>query len=301
MNERSDENGCCPEAMSFADGEACDEVRMRVLGKMAEDGEVAKQVRHQVQLKDAVRGAMVDGKSCVCPEDLKAKLVGMFDDAEAEGDYSGDRGDEGGDEQRNRMVIGRIGRWMPSAAAALIMFAVVMSAYDVYRNGGASGDGPMVAGIMPMQMVNLLEKRHVGCAVDIARLPQDPQLPRKVEALPNALNERFGSRTSGLDLSGIGYEFDRVGKCTAPGEISVHLIYKPIEGSLNEDMISLWIVPNVRNLKLDEGRVYTINDKEKAHPMLVWREGEMLYYMVGDSMERTIKAADSLVEQWSKE
>ena len=304
MKENEDKNGCCrEELMSFADGEACEEVRMRVFGKMAENSKVVRQVMHQTKLKEGVKDAMGLDADYECPADLKAKLTGLFDDAATAEQVgaslsSGGQGNENEYEHDRPAVVGRIGRWVPTAAAAgLLLAATVMFQTN---SGGVGGDGFMIAGnVLPARTVSLFEKRHVTCASKLAQLPQDPKLPSKIEALPGALNDRFGASASGLDLSGIGYVFDRVGKCTVPGEISVHLIYKSLENSGHSDAISLWLAPDDGRLKVEPNQVYTVNDESKAHPILMWKNGGMVYYLVGDSMEVTKRAVESLRKQTS--
>ncbi|QDU32589.1 hypothetical protein KS4_06230 [Poriferisphaera corsica] len=301
MKDKQDKTGCCrEETMCFADGEACEEVRMRVLGRMAEDSDVVRQVMHQSKLKEGVTDAMGLDAAYECPADLKAKLTGMFEDAatvEQVGASLSSGGQQNIEQEINDRpaVVGRIGKWLPTAVAAGLLLAatVVFNSYV----GGGSGDGASVAGLLPSRMVNLFEKRHVSCSKELAQLPQDPKLPSKIEALPGALNDRFGASTSGLDLSGIGYVFDRVGKCTVPGEISVHLIYKPVDGSGHTDSISLWLSPDDGRLEAEPNQIYTINDASKAHPILMWKNGGMVYYLVGDSMEVTRQAVESLRKQ----
>ncbi|QQE10596.1 hypothetical protein JD969_13940 [Planctomycetota bacterium] len=295
MNEKNEKPGCCDEMMSFADGEACEEVRVRMLSKMAESGDVAKQVRHQVQLRGAIKDAMTSETATTCPDDLKAMITGMADEQQGDGGPSLNQGgNQNNNLQEQPAVIGKIGRWIPTAVAAVLL---LVGSVVFNQMQSSSSDGTSIASMLPTRLVNLFEKRHVSCTSDLSKLPQDPNLPSKIEALPGALNKRLGSSTSGLDLTGIGYIFDRVGKCTVPGEISVHLIYKPMLGNPMSDAISLWIAPDDGRFEVKPDQVYTVNDGSKAHPILLWKEGTMLYYLVGDSMEVTKKAMNVLRTQ----
>jgi hypothetical protein len=48
------------------------------------------------------------------------------------------------------------------------------------------------------------------------------------------------------------------------------------------------------SLNIEEGRVYTAADATQPHPTLLWREGEMVYYLVGDAMPNVQQAATVL-------
>ncbi len=294
------------EVMAFSDCEMAEGDRINMLDRIASDGELAKQIKHQQQLKTKIARCMTEDESCKCPDVLKDKIAGMFAEAEGIGHAAGlnltqaNEGNRWSTMTGGSDIIGKIGRWAPAAVAAVffISAAIVMyaprSSNGLVPKGASLGGNQLVGGVIPPSMVNMFEKRHVGCSREVQTLHQDPNLPRKIEALPGALSARFNSSTNGLDLRGIGYVFDRVGQCTVPGNVGVHLIYQAEPGTGHRDAISLWIAPVTPELKVAEGKVYEISGREKAHPILMWRQGEMGYYLVGDSLEATQKAADQL-------
>ena len=45
---------------------------------------------------------------------------------------------------------------------------------------------------------------------------------------------------------------------------------------------------------MQQGRVYVEAGSDLMHPVIFWRQGDMLYYLVGDSMEDANKAVQTL-------
>jgi len=119
-------------------------------------------------------------------------------------------------------------------------------------------------------------------------------LPDSREQLPEALARRFhGQVAGGLDLSSIGYHFDRVGRCTVPGTGSVHLIYRAMAETGRQDAISLWIRPADEEFAVEPGTLH-VRGAERAHPVLIWRQGEMVYFLTGDGLGPAKQAATAL-------
>ena len=317
MHERRKKDGCCCDVKAFADCEASAELRMRVLDKLAADktGELARKIKHQIEMKEAVKHAMSIDERCQCPEDLKGAIGAMLM-GEAEGVHGHDEevrtnekvaegvkiakqafdGEEERAGVRERLtngVIGRIGRWLPSGvAAALFITAAILYGGSGHAMNGSGGR--LVAGMMPTKLVSLFEQRHVRCSNDIEKLHHDPNLPGQIEELPGVLGERFGGKMAELDLRGIGYQFERVGKCTVPGDVGVHLVYEPIEDETS-GAISLWITPEYGRFNIENEKIYTINGNDEAHPILMWKANGIMYYLVGDSMEASARAAGRLM------
>ena len=46
---------------------------------------------------------------------------------------------------------------------------------------------------------------------------------------------------------------------------------------------------------IDPGKVYSGGPNETAHPLLIWRDKSMIYYLVGDSEEHLHEVANQLM------
>ena len=282
------------EVMAFSDCELPNQERLHMLDRIASDGELAKRIKHQKLLREAVCKCMADDPACRCPEELKNQIQQMVMADAAHPEQAADQTQQG--------VIGYVGRWMPAAVAAVLFISAVVVMYGpgdgatgTPMQAGAGSMTQLVAGLMPRAQVDMFEKRHVGCATNLALLKPDGNLPNQVESLPAALSERFSGQVDGLDLSGIGYKFERVGKCTVPGQAAVHLVYRALPETGRADAISLWLLPaSQADVTVKEGQVYRVNGAGKAHPLVLWRHGGMMYYLVGDSMDVTERAAQTL-------
>src|SRR5690606_25746901 len=125
---------------------------------------------------------------------------------------------------------------------------------------------------------------------------QPDRFPRQVAALPGALSDYFHRSVApgGLDLSRIGYEYQVTGLCSVPGQGAVHVLYKALPTTGRTDTLSLWLRPYDGQTPVEPGRLYLATDGETPMPMLIWREGDMVYYLMGDQMSNVEQAATAL-------
>ncbi len=268
---------------AFADGELSGQPRQEMLSRSASDEQVAAKVSHQRQLRDAVARAM-DRSDLAAPAALRSRIEAIADDADRV------EAAEGG-AFHEPAVVGWIGRWAPAAAAAVLFIAAL-----AVVNLGRGPTPPPGAGIIPVGQVEMLTKRHVSCSTDVSKLYEIEGMTdtASISALPAALAQTLGHATPGLDLSGIGYNFERIGSCPIPGKDAVHLIYRADPSTGRADRMSLWIFPDDGRLPIPAGAIYVAADDQYAHPVLVWRNAGIAYFLVGDSMEGVEKAADML-------
>ncbi|MDX1681488.1 MAG: hypothetical protein R3336_00075, partial [Phycisphaeraceae bacterium] len=146
----------------------------------------------------------------------------------------------------------------------------------------ATANHPQASPLTPVQ-AERLGRRHVACSRRIAQLSQAVAFPENVGQLPTALHDYLDASVTVPDLTSLGYTFDRAGPCHLAGPRSVHLIYRATDRSGREDALSLWIRPAEGATSLEPGRLYEGNDPTSAHPILIWRQGEAAYYLVGDN------------------
>lgn len=273
---------------AFADGELDAQQNLRVLEQMAADPTNTKRVLHQQQLKQACNRVM-DSPEMRCPDALREKIAAMSDLAPGSNNQNAPSAAPslavGGDDNP---VLARIGRWVAPLAVAATLFIGALVALNVMNNsGGYTSDGLITA-----SLAQTFGERHVKCAVGQSA-PYDTQLfPADIEQLDQSLVQHVGQEMSGaaLDLSTLGYDYKLAGFCPLPGGESVHVMYENPGGQT----LSLWIKPYDGQPTLDPGVPYIPPHDHTAQPMMVWREGNMVFYLVGDTMDDVKQAQPAI-------
>lgn len=277
---------------AFADGELDVEQNLRVLEQMAINPQATRRVMHQQQLRQAVDRAIRDSTPQT-PEDLRRTIEQLTSQNPAKSAAGI------GEDQKSRPtkplplptpsgssgVWTHFTRWTPLAAAAMFFVSAL-----VVLNLAKHPEEP-VPGAQYAMFVN----RHNSCSRTIEKLSRMDQFPQNIEALPVALGGFLGEQpTPGLDLSALGYEFQAVGECNVPGDKSVHLIYRARGDNSGSDTLSLWVRRYSGSPRVDPDRLYVVTDAGTTEPLLVWRQGAMIYYLVGRSLGRVESAANRL-------
>jgi len=144
--------------------------------------------------------------------------------------------------------------------------------------------------------------RHVTCARDSEYMAGVDEFPQNLTELPGALTEYFHTPIDpdSLNLSGLGYDFAVAGLCVLPGSGSVHVIYhEQTETPTDQpNALSLWMRPidtsdtstDPAQAQLKPDKLYASKATEHDHPMIVWRQGGMGYYLVGDDYDTVQRA-----------
>lgn len=279
---------------AFADGELDVEQNLRVLDSIKMDPDAAARVAHQHELRVAVDRTL-RGMTPATPAALRERLERVL--AEPTGPA----------EQQSADVAGRIGARPPyrrlwqaaSIAAVLAVGAFVVT--SARQHLGLPPAGPSFVQsveaetIIPTAQVNTFARKHLNCAQVIERLRTFEDSPHEISEVPGFISLKLG-RTGYdmLDLSGIGYEFLKIGPCRIPGTQSTHLIYKSTPQTGRNDALSLWIAPDDGSLKIAEDTMYKIRGADCAHPLVVWRHAGMAYYLIGDSYPSVHQAYQTL-------
>ncbi|MEM8738657.1 MAG: hypothetical protein AAGG38_09300 [Planctomycetota bacterium] len=281
---------------AYADGELDLRESRQALDLLAEDPAHAKRVLHQQQLKQACSRAM-DRPEMKCPDELRDQLRALADDTPR---LAGSIGDTGSapetappaeaapayDAAHGRPVLATLGRWAAplAAAAALFLVATVgLNLYHANRSSGYTSDGLITA-----SLAQSFGDRHQKCSLG-SEVPASSELfPGTLSELDRTLAEQVGPEIDGasLDLSSLGFDYQVAGVCPLPGQDAVHLIYENAQGQA----LSLWIKAYDGKPALDPGVPYFPPSEHAHQPMVVWREGNMVFYLVGDSMDAVKQA-----------
>jgi anti-sigma factor RsiW len=264
---------------AFADGELPPDCRLEVMSYLAEHPDVMRRVVAAQRMRDACCRVIEKTCGCGCDSEVKRRIAELAQSEPIRVDFqsgtralnvesieSGGGGDWGA------------ARWVPFAAAA-VFFVAALVVLNLAGKRDSLGDGS----IIPVHQVEVFQWRHTRCSRAIDQLAAG-QYPQNIEALPGAIADTLGHQTYPvLDLSQLGYEFDKAGPCSVPGSRSIHLIYKATPQSGRDDRISLWIEPDEGKFLLEPDKAYRVTGERAAHPMLVWKHGRMIYYLVGDA------------------
>ncbi|MEL7086898.1 MAG: hypothetical protein AAGL98_00400 [Planctomycetota bacterium] len=290
---------------AFADGELDVEQNLRVLEQMAMDPANTKRVLHQQQLRQACARVMGD-PAVKCPDTLRQQIAELGAAAEqdeagnvesrpdAGADYSGsdklDSDTAPGTPYEGRPVLATLGRWVaPLAAAALlaVVGTVGLSAYRSQAGGGYTADG-----LISASLAERFGDRHTSCTLGEGMPAQTELFPAELDQLDESIARHVGPQIGGaaLDLSSLGYDYQVAGLCPVPGDNAVHVIYK----SADDRALSLWIKAYDGKPTLDPGVPYIPPQEHSGRPMMVWREADMVFYLVGDVMDDVKQAQPAI-------
>ena len=289
---------------AMSDGELDLRDNPDALAKIAQDPQAAQRIACQQQLRQACAKAM-NRPEMKCPDALAAKLRAMGVEDTAAPAPTPSPAPASTAEYRGPAVVGRIGginRWLPTAVAAVLLIAATV----IYTSSNPSGggiDGQQAAflavdEIVPASKLEHFSGRHGDCSLDTSMLKQSKQFGDATEfnQLPGKLADYFQTSTNGMRLSldGIGYKYELTGACALPGKGAVHVVYRHKDNP--GKAISLWVMPaQEQHQGLEEGQVYSkASDNNVMYPVIYWRQGSLLYYLVGDSIEDANKAVQEL-------
>lgn len=283
---------------AFADGEADDGLRLRVMLYLAAHPEATAAVIHHQQLRQAIGRSMREMSPAV-PVDLRARLAEIVNTAPdvtpATPATPALPATPNRPTEPHRSVLARIGRWMPAitAVAAVLVVAVMLSEPGAIISA-ADGDA-----VVPVSMTRQFTSRHVSCTRMLADLYDQAAFPSSLEQMPQTVADRLGGQPGALpalDLRGAGFAFERAGMCNIPGK-SVHLIYKALPETGHADQISLWIQSAADSRlapTIEAGKLYRATGRGAVHPIVLWKQGNMLYFITGDAQSSVEDAAREL-------
>ncbi len=271
---------------AFADGELEVQESLHVLEHMKMNPAATSRVMHHQRMRRLVDRAMREDAPPV-PDALRRAI-----EQQARREAQSDRraAQRGG-------VVARIGRWVPLGLAAAVLVGVFLLNHPQPPRNAT----PLTQGVslVSATQARQFEQRHLDCSRYLDMLSDRTVFPSDLKAVPGALSEYFGKErfAPSLDLSAIGFRFDGLGRCSIPGSRAVHLVYHAI-GDADQgqpEALSLWIAPYDGEPAIEENRLYRSDGKGVSHPIVIWRSGGMIHYLVGDRLDQVEKAATNLL------
>lgn len=273
---------------AFADGELEGEQNHQMLKRLSQEPALADRVAEQQLLRKAVARAM-DDPSVKVPAALRDRIARLSREMQTHNarPATANRADTGSP------VLAVIGRWLPTAVAALFFIGALVA----LNAAGNHDTGRLItsANVLNTALVDQFGSRHFKCSRRITPVQSTDQFPQNLSQLPGALSEYFHEPVDPelLDLSGLGFEFDIAGLCVIPGKGAVHIIYKS-QNPGQADSLSLWMRPFEQCSGIEADRLYTVAEPQENFPMIVWRHGDMVYYLVGDSYDTVERAFEAI-------
>lgn len=305
MPAPDDANLIPDERAAFADGELDPARTLGMLRLVSNVPQAARDVENQVRLRQSVARVM---SSVPAPSAaLRASLEQLAGEAphpmpqhpaHAHGAPAPHEAHAGFEPLRLPHRRWAIPIW---AAAAAVFIAVGMIAgryishYDTVAlpSTKPSETAPPLASTAPVPLVYVNEatRTHVDCS----RYPDlhTGTWPQALGSLGPPLLKYLHRDKPWPDLSSIGYKYLGAGPCDKPLEHAAHLLYKSTRPG-DYDTISVFVQVYDGHSPLEEGKVYRVAGKDAAHPMIVWRHDDMVFYLVGDAEEPLEKAANAM-------
>ena len=290
-----------PELLSaLADGELDLRESTDALEQIADDPRGAQRIAFQQQLRRSVASAM-DEPSMRFPEALRSEIerIAHGTPSETPAATSATSAAVVATAPSTPLapaqspVLARIGRWAPAAVAAVLLFAAV-GVFVAGRSGGPQGPATPV---LDVNSIHAFGQRHMACTGDPSQqLHSHERFGQTLQELPGNLSDYFHHNIDAatLDLSNVEYDYQLAGVCSTPGSGAVHIVYRHHDNP--DRAISLWIVPSQERItqQMQPGRLYIETAEDMDHPVILWEDGGLLFYLIGDSLEDAQHAVQAL-------
>lgn len=272
MTQPSDENDPGEDLTAFADGELDAARSADVLEYLSTHSEDARKLARAMRFRASVKNAIVADTPAPSAA-LAARVEGLMAQ------------DVGAAPVRRLPAWRARGQvWFGAAAAALLLLSVGLgSGWIIF--GPRNTENDPVSAVLASAVTHI----HVDCS----RAPSmhTADFPHELGELQDSLKKTLGGVESHPDLSSIGYRYIGAGPCGNPLTGTVHLLYQSNRQPV-ADTLSLFVTEFHGQVHVGDGKVYWVHGKDSAHPMLVWRNKELVYFLVGDAEKPVIQAAD---------
>lgn len=307
MADRIDSTNAPRYLAAFADGELDAGQGLAVLQYLSGHPDAAARVEAELKFRQAVGRSMaeVPGPS----QGLRESLTWLeVSDEAAPATATATAVPENGDEAaplrlvpaaadaapaRRRLIIPT---WPLAAAASVAFLAVGITVGrfvltpppQVAVNPKPPTTDPTAP--VPVRFITEATRTHVDCS----RYPalHVGSWPKPLSNLGEPLKKYLGRPVPYPDLSPIGYKYLGSGECARPMERAAHLLYENVKKP--GETVSLFVQDYDGPPPIDEGKVYRGADADAAFPMIIWRHGNMIFYLVGDAEKEVEDAARTI-------
>jgi anti-sigma factor RsiW len=265
---------------AFADGELDVEQSLRVLEHLAQHPRDTRVIAHQQQLRQALE-RVLRAEAPAPPQALRDRLETL-----ASLQLRDDLRDDAQGPRTRRWRWTMLKQWTPALAAAVLLAAsLTWTSFFLPRDstgGLASGLAPGEAVVMGVRQAAVFQRRHGACSQDPSQV-HSRGFPQQPDAVTQELMRVLHTPTPPpVDLRGAGFELVVAGRCVLPGRDSVHLVFRRSRADGMAESLSVWMTPYRGQGELPEGRVLCVTS-DRREPVLVWRQGEVVCYVVAES------------------
>ena len=296
--ERIDPQNLSEQLTAFADGELDAAGNLAVLHYVAAHPDALAAVEEQQRLRLVARRVVRDSTPPV-GDDLRRRIEAMAKSAPAPAGTLGRFNDAASPAAASAKRLAWRGpaTWLAAAAAVLLLVTGgLIGRATVGRQVPALGGQTDAGSIVPASLVRSVTFTHVECS----RLPADLHAATVAEIKPNLvapLELDLHRDVPYPDLSSIGYELVGAGPCGHPVEDAVHLLYRSTNPAVR-DSLSVFVRPfhadDPTEQTIQAGHLYEVVGPGDPHPLLAWRTGRLVYFLVGNGMDSVERARDAI-------
>ncbi len=274
------------ELLAYADGELNEDRRAAVQRALAENPNLAAKIDELTQLRKASRQA-IHNATPKAPDSLRQMIADL--DIDSEPIPFNDKAKPINDSATRHKTWPW--RTTLSAVAAMLLIVVGASLYVMSLNSNTNlGPIQEKKTYTLAQLAESVTNKHLACST-LEDHFIDPDFPRSVSDLGPAAEKFMSQPVLTPDLSSIGYEFAGAGPCHVPGGQTLHLLYQSTETG---NFISLFSQLHPWKIDLEDGHHAIGAGPDAEHPMLIWRSGGIIYFLVCDDFGACEKAAKAM-------
>ena len=250
-----------------ADDELTPDERRALDRARAADGSIDARIAFEHALRERVAGAMAEPARA--PASLRASIEAMVRDQHEQASTVGPT------RTRSRRFWVSGPTWLAAAASLALLTAVTV----VMRTPLGSSLAPRIGAPVAAQLLNasnFIVQEHGRCSAFDSYFDHKFTV-RDASRASDTVVELLGQPPVRIRLDQVGYQFTGIGACKVPGPgASVHMLYRPI--ATDRPTLSLFIQNAVGQTDVESGVRYRLQNTGGT-PVLVWREGSLIYYL----------------------
>jgi hypothetical protein len=246
-----------------ADGELSNDDRQAFDSLCASDATTQNRVAFERALRSSTSRVMAEPTRA--PQSVRAAVENIFDEELAAARSF---------QTRHRSFWSGRTAWASIAAAILLVAAV-----SIVTNLPFGGSLPRLGPPFASRFVNastFVVSEHDRCSMFDDYFENKFTVRDQNDASSQAV-DLLGASPVSLSLDQTGYEFAGSGKCAVPGGgVSMHVLYKPT--APDRPAMSVFLQKVTRPCPLEDGVRYRLRT-DSGDPVLVWCDGDLIYYI----------------------